>query len=72
VELKSAYCVGGVSQIGETRHVRDKRNAGKADAEVVTYHDEREERNAGARERESGIRGNRRCLHNAPMTSARM
>src|SRR5258708_32073347 len=57
---------GGVTQIGETRHVRDKRNAGKADTEVVSYHDEREERNAGARERETRIRGNRGCLHNAP------
>src|SRR6266481_2830818 len=50
---------GGVSQIGETRHVSNKRNAGKANAEVVTYHDEGEDRNARARKRESRIRGNR-------------
>jgi hypothetical protein len=48
---------GGVSQIGETRHVCNKRNACKADSEVVTCHDQREERNAWACERESRVRG---------------
>jgi len=57
---------GRISQVGETRHVCYKRNPRKTDAEVVTCHDQREERNARAHERESRIRDNRSCLHNTP------
>src|SRR5690242_20352797 len=53
---------GGVSQIGEARHIRYERNARKAKAEIVTYHDEREETNAQARESESRKCGGRSCL----------
>src|SRR5260370_14095848 len=57
---------GGVPNVGETRHVCYERNACKADAEVITCHDQSEERNRRAREREGLIRGNRSSLQNAP------
>src|SRR5580704_15458705 len=44
---------GRVSQTGEARHVRYKRNSGEAETEIVTRHDAGEETNAQARERES-------------------
>src|SRR5579862_2691550 len=55
----------GVSQIGQTRHVRYQRNAGEAEAEVVACHDQREKTKAHARERESRKCGGRSRLQNA-------
>src|SRR5215472_11030718 len=56
---------GRVSNVGETRHVCYKRNACKADAEVINCHDQCEETNSRARKSEGRVGGNSNSLHNA-------